>query len=258
MVGKYVDLADAYKSLNEALDHAGLQTLAKVQIEYIDAEDIESGGTALLEHLDAILVPGGFGDRGIDGKIQAVKYARENGVPFLGICLGMHMAMIEYARHVCGLENAHSSEMEPATPHPVVALITEWQTADGQLEQRDENSDLGGTMRLGAQTCHLVEGSLARGIYGAPEIRERHRHRYEINNNYVPQIEAAGLRIGGWSQDHELVEMVELPDHPWFLACQFHPEFTSRPRGGHPLFTSYITAALERSRAGGVTAAAAG
>ena len=258
MVGKYVDLADAYKSLNEALDHAGLQTLAKVQIEYIDAEDIESGGTALLEHLDAILVPGGFGDRGIDGKIQAVKYARENGVPFLGICLGMHMAMIEYARHVCGLENAHSSEMEPATPHPVVALITEWQTADGQLEQRDENSDLGGTMRLGAQTCHLVEGSLARAIYGAPEIRERHRHRYEINNNYVPKIEAAGLRIGGWSQDHELVEMVELPDHPWFLACQFHPEFTSRPRGGHPLFTSYITAALERSRAGGVTAAAAG
>ncbi len=179
-------------------------------------------------------------------------------MPFLGICLGMHMAMIEYARHVCGLENAHSSEMEPSTPHPVVALITEWQTADGQLEQRDENSDLGGTMRLGAQTCHLVEGSLARAIYGAPEIRERHRHRYEINNNYVPQIEAAGLRIGGWSQDHELVEMVELHDHPWFLACQFHPEFTSRPRGGHPLFTSYITAALERSRAGGVAAAAAG
>ena len=258
MVGKYVDLADAYKSLNEALDHAGLQTLAKVQIEYIDAEDIESNGTGLLEHLDAILVPGGFGDRGIEGKIQAVRFARERGVPFLGICLGMHMAMIEYARHVCGLSDAHSSEMQAATPHPVVALITEWQTAEGQVEQRDENSDLGGTMRLGAQTCHLVEGSLARQIYSAAEIRERHRHRYEINNNYVAQMEAAGLKVGGWSQDHELVEMVELPDHPWFLACQFHPEFTSRPRGGHPLFTGYIAAALERSRANDPAATATG
>lgn len=258
MVGKYVDLADAYKSLNEALDHAGLQTLAKVQIEYIDAEDIEANGTGLLEHLDAILVPGGFGDRGIEGKIQAVRFARERGVPFLGICLGMHMAMIEYARHVCGLSDAHSSEMQATTPHPVVALITEWQTAEGQVEQRDENSDLGGTMRLGAQTCHLVEGSLARQIYSAAEIRERHRHRYEINNNYVAQMEAAGLKVGGWSQDHELVEMVELPDHPWFLACQFHPEFTSRPRGGHPLFTGYIAAALERSRANDPAATATG
>ena len=255
MVGKYVDLADAYKSLNEALQHAGLQTLAKVDIRYIDAEDIESDGVALLKNLDAILVPGGFGDRGINGKIEAVRYARENNIPFLGICLGMHMAMIEYGRHICGLTGAHSSEMEPTTPHPVVALITEWQDADGSLEKRDEQSDLGGTMRLGAQTCHLVEGSLAQKVYGASEIRERHRHRYEINNNYVAQIEAAGLRVGGWSQDRELVEMVELPSHPWFLACQFHPEFTSRPRGGHPLFTSYIEAALRHTEAQSATEA---
>ena len=255
MVGKYVDLADAYKSLNEALDHAGLQTLAKVEIEYIDSEELESQGTGLLAHLDAILVPGGFGDRGIEGKIAAVRYARENGVPFLGICLGMHMAMIEYGRNVCGLEGAHSSEMVRDTPHPVVALITEWQDADGTLERRDEHSDLGGTMRLGAQTCHLVEGTLAHSVYGADEIRERHRHRYEINNNYVPQIEAAGLRVCGWSQDRELVEMVELPTHPWFLACQFHPEFTSRPRGGHPLFTSYIEAALRHAQSDAVVEA---
>ena len=255
MVGKYVDLADAYKSLNEALQHAGLQTLAKVDIRYIDAEDIESDGVALLKNLDAILVPGGFGDRGINGKIEAVRYARENNIPFLGICLGMHMAMIEYGRHICGLTGAHSSEMEPTTPHPVVALITEWQDADGSLEKRDAQSDLGGTMRLGAQTCHLVEGSLAQKVYGASEIRERHRQRYEINNNYVAQIEAAGLRVGGWSQDRELVEMVELPSHPWFLACQFHPEFTSRPRGGHPLFTSYIEAALRHTEAQSATEA---
>ncbi len=255
MVGKYVDLADAYKSLNEALDHAGLQTLAKVEIEYIDSEELESQGIGLLAHLDAILVPGGFGDRGIEGKIAAVRYARENGVPFLGICLGMHMAMIEYGRNVCGLEGAHSSEMVRDTPHPVVALITEWQDADGSLERRDEHSDLGGTMRLGAQTCHLVEGTLAHSVYGADEIRERHRHRYEINNNYVPQIEAAGLRVCGWSQDRELVEMVELPTHPWFLACQFHPEFTSRPRGGHPLFTSYIEAALRHAQSDAVVEA---
>jgi len=255
MVGKYVDLADAYKSLNEALDHAGLQTLAKVEIEYIDSEELESQGTGLLARLDAILVPGGFGDRGIEGKIAAVRYARENGVPFLGICLGMHMAMIEYGRNVCGLEGAHSSEMVRDTPHPVVALITEWQDADGSLERRDEHSDLGGTMRLGAQTCHLVEGTLAHSVYGADEIRERHRHRYEINNNYVPQIEAAGLRVCGWSQDRELVEMVELPTHPWFLACQFHPEFTSRPRGGHPLFTSYIEAALRHAQSDAVVEA---
>jgi CTP synthase len=249
MVGKYIDLVDAYKSLNEALGHAGLQTLAKVEIEYIDAEEIEKQGTDLLKPLDAILVPGGFGDRGVDGKIAAVRYARENGVPFLGICLGMHMAIIEYARHQCHLSGAHSTEMDSSTEHPVVALITEWQTADGERETRSEASDLGGTMRLGAQTCHLVEGSLAARVYGASEVRERHRHRYEVNNNYVPQIEAAGMRVSGWSQDHELVEMIEIPEHPWFLACQFHPEFTSRPRGGHPLFTSYIEAALAHAQA---------
>ena len=245
MVGKYVDLADAYKSLNEAVSHAGLQTLAGVEIEYIDAEDIEREGVGLLSHLDAILVPGGFGDRGVTGKIEAVRYARENGVPFLGICLGMHVAMIEYARNVCGLKDAHSTEMRSDTPHPIIALITEWQTVDGDKEVRDEHSDKGGTMRLGAQPCHLVEGSLARRVYGEPIVRERHRHRYEVNNNYVARLEAAGMKISGWSSDQELVEMIELPDHPWFLACQFHPEFTSRPRGGHPLFTSYIAAALE-------------
>ncbi|MEE4204075.1 MAG: CTP synthase [Halieaceae bacterium] len=247
MVGKYVDLADAYKSLNEALSHAGLQTLAGVDIEYIDAEDIEREGVGLLSHLDAILVPGGFGDRGVSGKIEAVRYARENGVPFLGICLGMHVAMIEYARNVCGLKGAHSTEMQSDTPHPIIALITEWQTAEGDKEVRDEHSDKGGTMRLGAQPCHLVDGSLARRVYGEPVIRERHRHRYEVNNNYVARLEAAGMKISGWSSDQELVEMIELPDHPWFLACQFHPEFTSRPRGGHPLFTSYIAAALEHA-----------
>jgi CTP synthase len=244
MVGKYIDLADAYKSLNEALSHAGLQTLSRVEIEYIDAEDIETQGTHLLDHLDAILVPGGFGDRGVSGKIAAVRYARERGVPFLGICLGMHVAMIEYARHVCGLSGAHSTEMQADTPHPIIALITEWQTAGGEVEVRNEDSDKGGTMRLGAQPCHLVEDSLARRVYGAETIHERHRHRYEVNNNYVAQLEAAGMKISGWSKDHELVEMIELSDHPWFLACQFHPEFTSRPRGGHPLFTSYIEAAL--------------
>lgn len=249
MVGKYIDLVDAYKSLNEALSHAGLQTLTKVEIEYIDAEEIEKQGTDLLKALDAILVPGGFGDRGVDGKIAAVRYARENGVPFLGICLGMHMAIIEYARHQCHLPGAHSTEMDSTTAHPVVALITEWQTADGERETRSEGSDLGGTMRLGAQTCHLVEGSLAARVYDASEVRERHRHRYEVNNNYVPQIESAGMRVSGWSQDHELVEMIEIPEHPWFLACQFHPEFTSRPRGGHPLFTSYIEAALAHAQA---------
>ncbi len=249
MVGKYIDLTDAYKSLNEALGHAGLQTLAKVDIEYIDAEDIETQGVQLLEHLDAILVPGGFGDRGVEGKIAAVRYARENGVPFLGICLGMHVAMIEYARNVCGLEGAHSTEMQSDTPHPIIALITEWQTASGGTEQRDEKSDKGGTMRLGAQPCHLVDDSLARRVYGDPVIRERHRHRYEVNNNYVARLEGAGMKISGWSQDHELVEMIELPEHPWFLACQFHPEFTSRPRGGHPLFTGYIEAALAHADA---------
>ncbi len=248
MVGKYMDLLDAYKSLNEALKHAGLQTLAEVKIDYIDAEDIERHGTSVLAGADAILVPGGFGDRGVEGKITAVRYARENKVPFLGICLGMHVALIEYARNVMGLEGANSTEMQAATPHPIVALITEWQNADGSTQQRDASSDLGGTMRLGAQTCYLEAGSQVRAIYGEDSVVERHRHRYEINNNYVEHLTAAGVRVGGWSADHALVEMIELPDHPWFIACQFHPEFTSRPRGGHPLFTSYIEAALAHAR----------
>jgi CTP synthase len=249
MVGKYMDLLDAYKSLNEALKHAGLQTLVAIQVDYIDAEDIEREGTAVLAKADAILVPGGFGDRGVEGKITAVRYARENNIPFLGICLGMHVALIEYARNVCKLESANSTEMQGDTPHPIVALITEWQNSDGSTEQRDASSDLGGTMRLGAQTCYLETGSKVREIYGADTVLERHRHRYEINNNYVDQLVAAGIRIGGWSADRALVEMIELPEHPWFVACQFHPEFTSRPRGGHPLFTSYIEAALAHAQA---------
>ena len=249
MVGKYMDLLDAYKSLNEALAHAGLQTLTKVRIDHIDAEEIEEKGTGALEGVDAILVPGGFGDRGIEGKITAVQYARENSIPFLGICLGMHVALVEYARNVCGLEGAHSTEMNADTKHPIIGLITEWQNADGSTEQRDESSDMGGTMRLGSQPCHLEPDSTVREIYGADTIEERHRHRYEVNNNYVDQLCAAGMKIAGWSADRSLVEMVELPDHPWFIACQFHPEFTSRPRGGHPLFTSYIKAAIDHAGA---------
>ncbi len=244
MVGKYVDLPDAYKSLNEALKHAGLQTHTKVTIEHIDAEDIERDGTGALHGMDAILVPGGFGDRGVEGKISAVRYARENSIPFLGICLGMHVALIEYARNVCGLADADSTEMNRSTPYPIIALITEWMNADGSAEQRDESSDMGGTMRLGAQPCHLEPGSMVRGIYGHDTIEERHRHRYEVNNNYLQQLQDAGMRVAGWSGDRSLVEMIELPQHPWFVACQFHPEFTSRPRGGHPLFTSYIEAAI--------------
>ncbi|PDH36684.1 MAG: CTP synthetase [Halieaceae bacterium MED-G27] len=244
MVGKYTDLVDAYKSLNEALGHAGLQTGAGVEIDYIDAEDIECDGVEILQKLDAILVPGGFGDRGIEGKIAAVRYARETGTPYLGICLGMHMAMIEFARNVCGMTGAHSTEMDIETPYPVIGLITEWRTETGVVEQRDEHSDMGGTMRLGAQPCHLVEGTKTRAIYGSDVIRERHRHRYEVNNSLVPRFEAEGMTVSGWSADRELVEMIELPDHPWFVACQFHPEFTSRPRGGHPLFTSFVAAAV--------------
>jgi CTP synthase len=249
MVGKYMELPDAYKSLNEALAHAGLQALADVDVDYVEAEDIERDGTGVLASADAILVPGGFGDRGVEGKIAAVRYARENRIPFLGICLGMHVALIEYARNVCGLEGAHSTEMQPHAAHPVIALITEWQNADGSTEQRDESSDLGGTMRLGAQPCHLAPGSKVREIYGVDTIHERHRHRYEVNNNYVQQLQDAGMRVAGWSADNNLVEMVELPEHPWFIACQFHPEFTSRPRGGHPLFTSYIEAACAHAAA---------
>ena len=248
MVGKYVDLLDAYKSLNEALKHAGLQNRTKVKVEYIDAEDIERGGTDLLKGVDAILVPGGFGDRGVEGKITAVRYARENRIPFLGICLGMHVALVEYARNVCGLEGADSTEMNASTPHPIVALITEWMTPEGKTESRNESSDLGGTMRLGAQPCHMEEGSKVRAIYGAETVMERHRHRYEINNNYLDALRKAGMDIVGWSGDRSLVEMVELPEHPWFIACQFHPEFTSNPRRGHPLFTSYIDAAITHAR----------
>lgn len=244
MVGKYMDLLDAYKSLNEALAHAGLRTLTDVQIEHIDAEDIERHGTAVLDGVNAILVPGGFGDRGIEGKVMAVQYARENDIPYLGICLGMHVALVEYARHVCGLEAANSTEFDQATPHPVIALITEWMNADGSAERRDAASDLGGTMRLGAQPCHLEPGSIAREIYGRDVIHERHRHRYEVNNNYLEPLSKAGMRFAGFSADRSLVEMIELPGHRWFLACQFHPEFTSRPRRGHPLFTSYIEAAI--------------
>jgi CTP synthase len=248
MVGKYMDLLDAYKSLNEALKHAGLQTLTEVKIEHIDAEDIERDGTGVLQGVDAILVPGGFGDRGVEGKITAVRYARENNIPFLGICLGMHVALVEYARNVCALEDANSTEMNARTPHPIVALITEWQNADGSTEQRDESSDKGGTMRLGAQPCHLEEGCKVHEIYGEDTIEERHRHRYEVNNNYLQQLCDAGMRVAGWSGDRSLVEMIELPEHPWFIACQFHPEFTSRPRGGHPLFTSYIEAAIAHAQ----------
>ena len=248
MVGKYVDLLDAYKSLNEALKHAGLQTLTSVSIEHIDAEDIERHGVGVLKGMDAILVPGGFGDRGVEGKIAAVRYAREHNIPFLGICLGMHVALVEYARHVCGLEGADSTEMNPSTPHPIVALITEWMNVDGSTQQRDESSDMGGTMRLGAQPCHLEPGSMVRDIYGVDTVEERHRHRYEVNNNYLDQLREAGMRVAGWSEDRSLVEMIELPQHPWFVACQFHPEFTSRPRGGHPLFTSYIEAAIAHSQ----------
>lgn len=244
MVGKYTDLADSYKSLSEALAHAGVQTRTQVNINYIDSEEIEDKGIDCLLNMDAILVPGGFGNRGIDGKITAVQYARENDVPYLGICLGMQVAVIEVARHLAGLENANSTEFDKITDHPVIALITEWQDTSGKREKRSEDSDLGGTMRLGGQECKLLEGSLAKRLYQSDTIRERHRHRYEFNNTYLERLEATGLRIAGRSLDDELVEIVEIPDHPWFVACQFHPEFTSTPRDGHPLFTGFIKAAL--------------
>lgn len=243
MVGKYMDLADSYKSLSEALAHAGVQTRTQVNIIYVDSEDIENNGTDCLTDMDAILVPGGFGNRGIDGKIAAVRYARENGVPYLGICLGMQVAVIEIARDLAGLENANSTEFDKNTEHPVIGLITEWQDATGKIEQRSEESDLGGTMRLGGQDCQLLEGSLAKELYASDKITERHRHRYEFNNKYQQQLEATGMRISGRSVDGELVEMIEIPEHPWFVACQFHPEFTSTPRDGHPLFTGFIKAA---------------
>ena len=243
MVGKYVELAESYKSLSEALVHAGIHTGTRVDIRYVDSEQIESDGAGCLEGMDAILVPGGFGKRGIDGKIEAVRYARENKVPYLGICLGMQVAVIEYARHRAGLTDADSTEFNRATPHPVIALVTEWIGKDGGLERRGEDSDLGGTMRLGAQAIRLRRESRMRSVYGADIISERHRHRYEFNNTYMDPLQDAGLQIAGKTLDGTLVEVVEVPDHPWFIGCQFHPEFTSTPRDGHPLFKGFIEAA---------------
>ncbi|MCE0723294.1 CTP synthase [Legionella sp. 9fVS26] len=243
MVGKYIELNDAYKSINEALLHAGLHTQTKVEIVYLDAELIEKHGASLLEGIDAILVPGGFGERGVEGKIKAIQYVREHKVPFLGICLGMQTAVIEFARNVAGLKEANSTEFNKDTPYPVLGLINEWMDADGSKQLRDEQGDLGGTMRLGAQMCQLEEGTLARKVYEKPQIVERHRHRYEVNNKYVESLVEHGLIISGRSADNSLVEMVELSDHPWFLACQFHPEFTSTPRASHPLFKQFVLAA---------------
>ncbi|WP_376695842.1 CTP synthase [Wenzhouxiangella sp. EGI_FJ10305] len=246
MVGKYVEHADAYKSLNEALLAGGFEEWVKVKIKPVESEEIESNGTGVLEDADAVLVPGGFGQRGFEGKISAIRYARENGIPYLGICLGLQAAVVEYARNVCGLEGANSTEFDANAKHPVIGLITEWLDEKGRREMRDENVDLGGTMRLGAQRCKLVSGSLARKLYGKDEIVERHRHRYEFNNAYRERISEGGMSLVGFSVDDMLVEMVELPDHPWFMACQFHPEFTSTPRDGHPLFAGFIRAALSQ------------
>ena len=243
MVGKYTELPDAYKSVNEALKHAGLKNRLSVNIKYIDSQDVETKGVDILKGLDGILVPGGFGYRGVEGKILTAKYARENNIPYLGICLGMQVALIEFARNVAGMTQANSSEFDRTCPQPVVGLITEWQNAEGNTEVRSDESDLGGTMRLGAQKCHLIEGSLARQLYGAETIEERHRHRYEVNNVLLPQIEKAGLKVTGLSADKKLVEIIEVPNHPWFVACQFHPEFTSTPRDGHPLFEDFVKAA---------------
>lgn len=244
MVGKYVDLADSYKSLSEALKHAGIQTRTRVSIEYIDSEDLErKGADKLLSDIDAVLVPGGFGKRGVEGKILAARYAREHGIPYLGICLGMQIAIIEYARNVAHMAGANSTEFDHDTAYPVVALVTEWTNQAGQRELRSEKSDVGGTMRLGGQACTLAVNSLAHKLYGHDVIVERHRHRYEVNNHLLPDIEKAGLVVSGRSAQDNLVELIELPDHPWFIGCQFHPEFTSTPRDGHPLFTGFVRAA---------------
>ncbi|MES9991179.1 MAG: CTP synthase [Candidatus Thiodiazotropha sp.] len=243
MVGKYVHLTEAYKSLSEALVHAGVHTGNRVKIHYVDSEQLERSGLESLEGMDAILVPGGFGNRGVEGKIAAVRFAREKGIPYLGICLGMQVAVIEFARNVAQLEGAHSTEFKRDTPHPVIGLITEWLNADGQVEKRSEDSDLGGTMRLGGQQCRLEPGSKTHQLYDEEVITERHRHRYEFNNSYLDNIVTAGMKVSGRSVDGRLVEIVEIPDHPWFVACQFHPEFTSTPRYGHPLFSGFIEAA---------------
>lgn len=247
LVGKYVDLTESYKSLSEALIHAGIHTRSRIKIHYTDSENLEKRGIDCLAAMDAILVPGGFGKRGVEGKIMAIRYARNNHIPYLGICLGMQLAVIEYARDKAGMEGAHSTEFNPDTSYPVIALTTEWHTREGQLEIRNTKSDLGGSMRLGGQECLLKDGSLVRKIYGAEKIIERHRHRYEVNNQYIPQLEQAGLRVSAVSAGEGLCEMVELPEteHPWFVACQFHPEFTSTPKTGHPLFTAFIEAAVD-------------
>ena len=250
-VGKYVDLTESYKSLIEALHHAGMHTRSKVNIHYIDSEDIERDGCGVLESMDAVLVPGGFGKRGTEGKIAAIRHAREQRVPFLGICLGMQLAVVEFARDVAGMEGAHSTEFAPDTRYPVIGLITEWKDRSGALEKRSAESDLGGTMRLGGQTCVLTEGSLAQRVYGVSEIVERHRHRYEVNNALLAKLEEKGLVVAGRAPVTDLCEIVELPAevHPWFVGCQFHPEFTSNPRNGHPLFTAYVNAAIARRNA---------
>jgi len=249
MVGKYMHLTESYKSLTEALVHAGVHTRTRVNIRYIDSEDMEKQGVGSLEGVDAILIPGGFGTRGIEGKVAAARHAREHQIPYLGICLGMQVAVVEFARHVAGLSDAHSTEFAPKTPHPVIALITEWSREDGSKEYRDESADLGGTMRLGAQKCRLAPGTRTREIYRDAVISERHRHRYEFNNRYLNPLQDAGLVMAGKSVDGNLVEVVELPDHPWFVGCQFHPEFTSTPRDGHPLFSGFIRAARRRAEA---------
>ncbi|MHB8256230.1 MAG: CTP synthase [Acidiferrobacterales bacterium] len=249
IVGKYVHLTESYKSLSEALSHAGLHTRTRVKIRYVDSEEIERGGVGALQDVDAVLVPGGFGERGIEGKIMAVSHARTHGIPYLGICLGMQVAVIEFARHMAGLERAHSTEFDRGTPDPVIALITEWKRADGAVETRSGASELGGTMRLGGQECHLVAGTRARTLYGKDVIVERHRHRYEFNNRYREILERHGLVLSGFSADGSLVEVIELADHPWFIGVQFHPEFTSTPRDGHPLFSGYVLAAREHRAA---------
>jgi len=248
MVGKYVDHADAYKSLTEAITHGGLRQRIKVRIVPMESEDFAGGDMSALEGVDAILVPGGFGERGFEGKVNAIRYARERGIPYLGICYGMQAAAVEFARNVCGLEGAHTTEIDPDTPHPVIGLITEWLDASGKVERRSADSDLGGTMRLGGQECRLQEGSLSRRLYGRETIRERHRHRYEFNNRYREIFKKHGMLLAGLSLDETLVEIIEIPDHPWFVACQFHPEFTSTPRDGHPLFTGFVEAALRHQQ----------
>ena len=248
MVGKYIELPDAYKSVNEALKHAGLKNRLTINIQYVDSQDLETKGTDILSRLDAILVPGGFGGRGVEGKILAAKYARENKVPYLGICLGMQVALIEYARNVAGLVDANSTEFNANSEAPVVGLITEWLDAEGNVEVRDEKSDLGGTMRLGAQKCHLTPGSKVHEVYGSDEIVERHRHRYEVNVNYRQRLENAGLQFSGLSPDSRLPEIIELRDHPWYIGVQFHPELKSRPFAPHPIFKSFIEAAVDQAR----------